>query len=212
MRAADGRTTLRRPWKQSAGHWLGRLGAAGASIWPWASHEQGGKPDVVLAAAGDIPTQEVVAAAWLLRHRAPDLKVRVVNVVDLMCLYPRTVHPHGLEEARFIELFTRSKPVVLAFHGYQRAMHQILHGRTNAERFHVRGFIEEGTTTTPFDMVVRNGMSRYHLCIEALRRSAHPQAGPLTAWCKEMLARHQAYIREHLEDLPEVRDWAWTDT
>src|SRR4029079_15397468 len=185
--------------------------AAGATIWPWASNGDG-EPDVVLAAAGDIPTLELVAAAWLLRKYAPSLKVRVVNVVDLMCLPPTLVHPHGLEEAKFIELFTCAKPVVFAFHGYQRAVHAIIHGRTNTDRFHVRGFIEEGTTTTPFDMVVRNKMSRFHLCIEALRRSDYPQAGPLVEWCEGMLARHLAYTRERFEDLPEVHDWAWTDT
>src|SRR5579872_6925097 len=140
--------------------------AIGASIWPWASNDQGKEPDVVLAAAGDIPTLEIVAAAWLLRKHAPTLKVRVVNIVDLMCLPPLLIHPHGLEEARFIELFTEAKPVVFTFHGYQRAVHAIIHGRTNTERFHVRGFIDEGTTTTPFDMVVRNEMSRFHLCME----------------------------------------------
>src|SRR6185312_790661 len=140
------------------------------------SNDRGGEPDVVLASAGDIPTTEVVAAAWLLRKHAPSLKVRVVNVVDLMCLYPGVIHPHGLEEPRFVELFTTARPVVFAFHGYQRAVHAILHGRTNAARFHVRGFMEEGTTTTPFDMVVRNQISRYHLCMEALRRSGYPQA------------------------------------
>ena len=102
------------------------------------------------------------------------------------------------------------KPVIFAFHGYQRAIHAIIHGRTNTARFHVRGFMEEGTTTTPFDMVVRNQMSRFHLCIEALRRSAYPQAGPVTEWCQDMLAKHQAYTREHFEDLPEVRDWIWS--
>ena len=186
--------------------------AAGASVWDWASNDAGGEPEVVLAAAGDIPTLEAVAAAWLLRKHAPSLKVRVVNVTDLMCLYPRIRHPHGLEEAKFLELFTAEKPVVFAFHGYPRAMHGILHGRTHAERFHVRGFIEEGTTTTPFDMVVLNEMSRFHLCMEALRRSGYPQAGPLMEWCQEMLARHQTYTREHFEDMPEVRDWVWTDT
>ena len=127
-------------------------------------------------------------------------------------MYPRIIHPHGLEESRFVELFTAAKPVVFGFHGYQRAIHAIIHGRTNAERFHVRGFMEEGTTTTPFDMVVRNEVSRYHLCMEALRRSGYPQAGPLIAWCQGMLAKHQSYTRGHLEDMPEVRDWIWTDT
>jgi len=186
--------------------------ATGATIWPWASNDEEREPDIVLAAAGDIPTLEVVAAAWLLRKHAPSLRVRVVNVVDLMCLPPPVIHPHGLEEANFIELFTAAKPVVFAFHGYQRAVHAIIHGRTNTERFHVRGFIEEGTTTTPFDMVVLNEMSRFHLCMEAIRRSGYPQAGPLMEWCQEMLARHQTYTREHFEDMPEVRDWVWTDT
>jgi xylulose-5-phosphate/fructose-6-phosphate phosphoketolase len=119
---------------------------------------------------------------------------------------------HGLEETRFVELFTAAKPVVFAFHGYQRAVHAILHGRTKPERFHVRGFIDEGTTTTPFDRVVRNKMSRFHLCIEALRRSDYAQAGPLMQWCETMLSKHQTYTREHFEDMPEVRDWVWTDT
>lgn len=202
--------------KQPQLQWLGMDAAAahcaaGASIWPWAGNDHEGEPDVVLAAAGDTPTLEVVAAAWLLRQHAPSLKVRVVNVVDLMCLLPRVIHPHGLEEARFVELFTAAKPVVFAFHGYPRAIHAILHGRTGAERFHVRGFMEEGTTTTPFDMVVRNEMSRFHLCMEALRRSAYSQAGPLVQWCQEILAKHLSYTREHFEDLPEVRDWVWTD-
>jgi len=203
--------------KQPQPQWLDMDAAvkhctAGASAWDWASNDDGGEPDIVLASAGDIPTLELVAAAWLLRKHAPSLKVRVVNVVDLMCLYPRVRHPHGLEEAKFLELFTAETPVVFAFHGYPRAMHEILHGRTHAERFHVRGFIEEGTTTTPFDMVVLNKMSRFHLCIEALKRSGYPQAGPLVEWCQEMLAKHQIYTREHFEDMPEVRDWAWTDT
>jgi xylulose-5-phosphate/fructose-6-phosphate phosphoketolase len=185
--------------------------AAGASIWDWAGTERPGEePDVVLAAAGDIPTLEIVAAAWLLRQHAPGLKVRVVNVVDLTCLYPRLVHPHGLTEDRFLALFTAGRPVVFGFHGYQRAVHAILHGRTQPERFHVRGFNEEGTTTTPFDMVVKNGLSRYHLVIEALRRAAWPDARPIIAWCHEMLDRHAAYTLEHFEDLPEVRDWSWT--
>ena len=187
--------------------------AARASAWPWASNVPiGEEPDVVLAAAGDTPTLEIAAAAWLLRKHAPALKVRVVNVVDLMCLAPPIVHPHGLEEARFVELFTGGRPVVFAFHGYPRAVHALLHGRTGSERFHVRGFMEEGTTTTPFDMVVRNRMSRFHLCMEALRRSGYGQAGPLIGWCEAMLAKHESYTREHFQDMPEVRDWTWVDS
>ncbi len=189
--------------------------ARGASRWAWASHEDGGgDPDVVLAAAGDVPTLEVVAAAWLLRRHAPGLQVRVVNVVDLMTLFPPAVHPHGMDAPAFVALFTAARPVVFAFHGYQRAIHEIVHGRPAAERFHVRGFVEEGTTTTPFDMVVRNGMSRYHLCLEVLRRvpGAAARASALGDLCRDMLARHDAWVREHLEDMPEVRDWSWTET
>jgi xylulose-5-phosphate/fructose-6-phosphate phosphoketolase len=169
---------------------------------------------VVLACAGDIPTLETVAAAWWLRQHLPALKVRVVNVVDLMTLYPTYLHPHGMDTATFVEHFTEDRPVVFAFHGYPRAVHELVHGRPNEQRFHVRGFHEEGTTTTPFDMVVLNGMSRYHLCIEAMRRATRLQelTPPLIAECDALLNRHHAYIREHFEDLPEVRDWVWSDT
>jgi len=191
--------------------------AKGASIWRWASNDDGGDPDIVLAAAGDIPTLEVVAAAWWLRRNAPRMRVRVVNVADLMTLFTPDVHPHGMDESTFVSLFTRETDVVFAFHGYQRAIHESVHGRPNAQRFHVRGFNEEGTTTTPFDMVVRNGISRYHLCIEALRR-AHPEPGRgswqtdvLIDRCKAMLERHRTYVRERLEDMPEVAGWKWTD-
>lgn len=202
--------------KQPELQWLDIGSAAehcqqGASIWKWAGNDHGAEPDVVLAAAGDVPTMELLAATTWLRTRAPELKVRVVNVVDLMSLFQPDVHPHGMTEERFVELFTRSKPVIFAFHGYRRAIHEIIHGRPNAERFHVRGFIEQGTTTTPFDMVVLNGMSRYHLCIEALRRvpRMERQAPALIAECKAMLEQATAYSREHLEDMPEIRDWLW---
>jgi xylulose-5-phosphate/fructose-6-phosphate phosphoketolase len=187
--------------------------ARGASAWAWASTDASASPDVVLAAAGDVPTLEIVAAAWLLRRHAPELRVRVVNVLDLMTLFPREIHPHGMDAGAFDELFTADKPVVFAFHGYQRAIHAIVHGRPATERFHVRGFNEEGTTTTPFDMVVRNGMSRYHLCREAVRRASRsvPGAVELVNHCETMLARHESYIREHLEDMPEIDRWVWTD-
>jgi len=185
----------------------------GLSTWRWASNDEKMEPDVVLACAGDIVTQETIAAAWWLRQHLPELKVRVVNVVDLMTLYPPEVHPHGIDEATFIEHFTEDKPVVFAFHGYPRAIHQIIHGRPNAPRFHVRGFNEEGTTTTPFDMVVLNETSRYHLCIEAMRQATRVRGltPPLIAECNDLLAKHRTYIRENLEDMPEVRDWVWTD-
>jgi xylulose-5-phosphate/fructose-6-phosphate phosphoketolase len=192
--------------------------AAGASIWDWAGTEgdEAGRPDepdIVLAAAGDVPTQETLAAAQLLRRHVPYLRVRVVNVVDLMGLLPANDHPHGFTDATFEALFTADAHVVFAFHGYPRAVHELLHGRVNPGRFHVRGFAEQGTTTTPFDMVVLNRMSRYHLVIEALRRSRRSAQGgiELARHCEEMLARHHDYVREHLEDLPEIRDWAWSE-
>jgi xylulose-5-phosphate/fructose-6-phosphate phosphoketolase len=185
----------------------------GFSTWHWASNDEQIEPDVVLACAGDIPTLETIAAAWWLRHHIPELKVRVVNVVDLMTLYPSYLHPHGMDNATFVEHFTEDRPVVFAFHGYPRAIHEVVHGRPNVPRFHVRGFNEEGTTTTPFDMVVLNGMSRYHLCIEAMRRVRRVSqiTAPLIAECNDMLTRHHAYVRSNFEDMPEVRDWVWTD-
>jgi xylulose-5-phosphate/fructose-6-phosphate phosphoketolase len=191
-----------------------RHAAAGASVWDWASTAGADQePDVVLAAAGDIPTMEVVAAAWWLRRHVPDLRIRVVNVVDLMSLFPADVHPHGLSEARFIELFTADKPVVFAFHGYQRALHAIVHGRSHAERFHVRGFNEQGTTTTPFDMVVLNQISRYHLAMMALHRAPRlrERAAALVEQCQSELDAAVEYGRRHFEDPPEIQNWVWTD-
>jgi xylulose-5-phosphate/fructose-6-phosphate phosphoketolase len=187
--------------------------AVGAGVWDWAGTEDGQEPDVVLACIGDIPTLETVAAAWLLRQHVPDLRLRVVNVVDLMTLNPRATHPHGLTGDVFAELFTEDVDVVTAFHGYARALHQILHGQPNAARFHVHGYIEQGTTTTPFDMVVLNQMSRYHLALDALRRARRTPVGAeaLRQHCEAMLARHHGWIREHLEDMPEVREWTWSD-
>jgi len=190
--------------------------ARGASIWEWASNvPEGEEPDIVLACAGDIPTLETVAAARWLREHAPELKVRVVNVVDLMTLFPREFHPHGMSETRFVELFSADKQVVFAFHGYQRAIHEIVHGHIDADRFHVRGFSEQGTTTTPFDMVVLNSMSRYHLAMEALKRigpecQAYDRAPTLVSELEASISRATAYSREHLEDPPEIRDWVWT--
>ncbi len=185
----------------------------GLSIWDWAGNTGQIEPDVVLACSGDVMTMETVAAAWWLRHHIPELKVRVVNVVDLTKLYPPDAHPHGLDQASFVEHFTEDKPVVFAFHGYRRAIHQLIHGRPNEARFHVRGFNEQGTTTTPFDMVVLNEVSRYHLCILALKsveRIRH-LAQPLIQECNDILTHHHTYVRTHFEDMPEVRDWVWTD-
>jgi xylulose-5-phosphate/fructose-6-phosphate phosphoketolase len=184
--------------------------AAGASAWAWASTGEG-DPDVVLACAGDVPTMETLAAADLLRERVPELGTRVVNVADLMSLMPSDIHPHGLPEERFEELFGVDHEVVMAFHGYARAAHQLLHGRPHPGRFHVRGYNEQGTTTTPFDMVVLNRMSRYHLAIEAVRRARRRPAGAdeLEDHCEAMLARHGRHVREHLQDMPEITNWSW---
>jgi xylulose-5-phosphate/fructose-6-phosphate phosphoketolase len=183
----------------------------GASIWKWASNAGDAPPDIVLGCAGDIPTLETVAAAhWLAKH-APDLRVRVVNVVDLMTMFSQHEHPHGMREELFCELFTQDTDVVFAFHGYASALHALLHGRPNPSRFHVRGYCEEGSTTTPFDMVVVNGMSRFHLCIEALKRARRRPANAeqLIEECRATLAKHRAYVEERLEDMPEIRDWTW---
>ncbi|MFN8098378.1 MAG: phosphoketolase family protein [Dermatophilaceae bacterium] len=186
--------------------------AAGAGEWSWASNlDESGEPDIVIACAGDVPTQEALAAAELLRNHVPDLRVKFVNVVDIMALLPENDHPHGFTDTQFDDLFTKDKHVVFAFHGYPRAIHQLVHGRTNPGRFHVRGFNEQGTTTTPFDMVVLNKMSRYHLAKEALRRSSRRTAGwnELVRLCDRKLAEHEVYIREHLADMPDVAAWTW---
>ena len=166
---------------------------------------------MVLACAGDVPTQEALAAAELLREHVPDLRVRFVNVVDLMVLLPEDDHPHGFSDSQFDALFTADTDVVFAFHGYPRAVHQLIHGRSNPGRFHVRGFSEQGTTTTPFDMVVLNRMSRFHLAQEVLRRSSRRVDGwdRLQRLCEQRLAEHATYIVEHLEDMPDVADWTW---
>ena len=188
--------------------------ARGASIWEWASNCGDSEPDVVLASAGDVVTQEIIAAAWWLRQHAPDLRVRVVNVVDLMALFPPEVHPHGMSESLFVELFTADKPIIFAFHGYQRALHAIVHGRPRADRFHVRGFNEQGTTTTPFQMVALNEISRYHLVMAALQRANRSDipTSIMMQRCKAALESASAYAHEHFEDPPEIRDWVWTDS
>jgi len=185
----------------------------GASVWEFASNDNGKEPDIVLAAAGDVPTIEIMATAWLLRKHIPELRVRVVNVVDLMTLYTHKEHPHGMDELSFESLFTNHVPVVFAFHGYPRVIHELIHNRPNEERFHVRGYIEEGTTTTPFDMVVLNEMSRFHMAIEALRRQRRlrSEVGHLIEMFEKKLIDHCNCIKDTLEDLPEVKDWKWTE-
>lgn len=188
--------------------------AKGASIWEWAGNDDGSRdPDIVLACAGDVVTMETVAAADILKQKLPDMKVRVVNVVDLMKLPREKDHPHGMSEMYFKELFTDKVDVIFAFHGYPGAIHQLVHGRPDADRIHVRGFREEGTTTTPFDMVVRNGASRYDLVIDALNNCKRtvPGASALKEWCEAQLAKHADYIVANLEDMPQVNDWALGD-
>ncbi|MCL2316788.1 MAG: phosphoketolase family protein [Actinomycetia bacterium] len=183
----------------------------GYGIWEWAGTDGlgGRKPDIVLACAGDVVTMETVAAAEILKTHLPRLKVRVVNVVDLMTLYRPKDHPHGMSAKSFTETFTDDIDVVFAFHGYPGAIHQLVHGRPDADRFRARGFIEQGTTTTPFDMVVRNRVDRYHLVMDAINNAAAKPAGSheLYQHCQQMLAKHADYIVEYLEDMPEVRDW-----
>jgi xylulose-5-phosphate/fructose-6-phosphate phosphoketolase len=184
--------------------------AAGASAWQWASND-GGDPDVIMACAGDVPTLETLAAVSLLREYVPDIRVRVVNVVDLMVLQPQTEHPHGLEDQEFDELFTLDKPVVFAYHGYPGLIHRLTYRRHNHPNLHVRGYKEEGTTTTPFDMVVLNNLDRYQLALDAIRRiprlSAQVEKATERYW--STMQRHKLYVSEHGEDMPEVRNWRW---
>jgi xylulose-5-phosphate/fructose-6-phosphate phosphoketolase len=184
---------------------------AGLGIWKWASNDKGGEPDVVMACAGDVPTLETLAAVQILREHFPDLKVRVVNVVDLMTLQPKTEHPHGLSDQDFDALFTKDKPVIFAFHGYPWLIHRLTYRRTNHKNLHVRGYKEEGTTTTPFDMVVLNDLDRFHLVGDVIDRV--PSLGPRAAYAKQFirdkLIDHKNYIHKHGEDLPEVKNWSW---
>jgi len=184
----------------------------GASIWKFATNDGGGEPDVLLACAGDVPTIETCASSWLLQKHVPGIKVRVVNVVDLMTLMYPDKHPHGMDEMSFNALFTKDAPVIFAFHNNRWLIHTLVHGRSNEARFHVHGYIDQGTTTTPFDMVVLNEMSRYQLALDALKhipRLRVQAADAITLFGKK-LSEHHDYIREHLEDMPEIRNWQWT--
>jgi xylulose-5-phosphate/fructose-6-phosphate phosphoketolase len=183
---------------------------AGIGVWKWASNDDGGEPDAVLACAGDVPTLEILAAVSLLRQHVPSLKIRVVNVVDLMTLQAAGEHPHSLSDEAFDALFTTSKPVIFAYHGYPWLIHRLCYRRRNHDNMHVRGYKEEGTTTTPFDMVVRNNMDRFQLAIDTIRRIPGLKADEAIAVFQGKLAEHKQYAASHGEDMPEVQNWRWS--
>jgi xylulose-5-phosphate/fructose-6-phosphate phosphoketolase len=202
--------------KHPAPQWLSMEDAVahctdGIGVWHWAGSERDREPDVVMASAGDVPTLEMLAAVSILRQHLPELKIRVVNVVDLMRLQPKSEHPHGLEDAGFDALFTKNKPVIFAFHAYPWLIHRLTYRRTNHHNLHVRGYKEEGTITTPFDMTVLNDMDRFHLAMDVIDRV--PQTGTKAQYLKgqlrNKLAEHRSYIDQHGQDMPEVRNWRW---
>jgi len=202
--------------KHPAPQWLSMDAAvkhcsAGIGVWDWASSDRGQEPDLVMACAGDVPTLETLAAAKLMRGYFPELKVRVVNVVDLMKLQPASEHPHGLSDPDFDALFTRSRPIIFAFHGYPWLIHRLTYRRTNHENLHVRGYKEEGTITTPFDMTVLNDLDRFHLVADAIARlpQLESRAGSVQKALRDKLDEHREYIVRHGEDLPEIRNWRW---
>ena len=185
--------------------------AAGIGVWEWASTDQGCEPDLVMACAGDVPTLETLAAVELLRRHFPALKIRVINVVDLMKLQPQSGHPHGLDDKSFDALFTTDKPIIFAYHGYPWLIHRLTYRRTNHKNLHVRGYKEEGTTSTPFDMVVMNDLDRFHLFGDAVDRLPQLQAQVAYAqqFVRDKRLAHKQYIAEYGEDLPEIRNWKW---
>jgi len=202
--------------KHSAPQWLGMDDAVahctnGIGVWSWASNEDGGEPDVVLAAAGDVPTLEILAATSILREVLPKLRIRVVNVVDLMRLQPPSEHPHGLPDDEFDRLFTRSKPIIFAYHGYPWLIHRLTYRRRNHGNLHVRGYKEEGTITTPFDMAVVNDLDRFHLVQDTVRRlpALGDEGARLVQRLDEKLVEHRRYIEENGQDMPEIRNWRW---
>jgi len=184
----------------------------GLGIWKWASNDEGVKPDIVMACAGDIPTLETLAATEILRENFPNLKVRVVNVVDLMALQPQSEHPHGLSDKDYDDIFPRDVPVIFAFHGYPAAIHHLTSHRANYSNMHVRGYKEEGTTTTPFDMVVMNELDRFHLVKSAIDRlpQVEDQAAYVKQCLRDRLLDHKEYVQKYGEDMPEIRNWKWS--
>jgi xylulose-5-phosphate/fructose-6-phosphate phosphoketolase len=184
----------------------------GIGIWEWASTDRGEEPDVVIGCCGDVPTMEALAAVDLLRGFFPDIRIRFVNVVDLMRLQDEREHPHGLSNPDFDSLFTRDRPVIFAYHGYPWLIHRLTYKRTNHRNFHVRGYKEEGTTTTPFDMTVLNEVDRFNLAMDVIDRVDRFQG--TSGWARETLKNklieHRIYVRSHGEDMPEVRDWQWS--
>jgi len=185
--------------------------SAGIGLWEWACNDQAGEPDVVLAAAGDVPTLEMLAAIDILRQLTPELKIRFINVVDLMTLQPQEEHPHGLSSKEFDSLFTSDKPIIFAYHGYPWLIHRLTYRRTNHGNLHVRGYKEEGTTTTPFDMVVLNTLDRFHLVTDVANRvpKLQAQAAHIKQRMRDKLNQHTQYIHQHGEDMPEIRNWKW---
>jgi xylulose-5-phosphate/fructose-6-phosphate phosphoketolase len=184
----------------------------GLGIWPWASSDADEEPDVVMACAGDVPTLETLAAVAFLRGHFADVRIRVVNVVDLMTLQPSTEHPHGLADREFDSIFTDDKPVVFAFHGYPTLIHRLTYRRTNHANFHVRGYKEEGTTTTPFHMTILNELDRYHLAGDVIDRVARlrERGAHVKQLIRDQLADHVRYIELHGDDPPEIKDWTWS--
>jgi xylulose-5-phosphate/fructose-6-phosphate phosphoketolase len=183
----------------------------GIGIWEWASNDRGGEPEVVMACAGDVPTLETLAAVQLLREHVPALKIRVINVVDLMRLQPESEHPHGLNDRDFDTLFTKDKPVIFAYHGYPWLIHRLTYRRTNHRNIHVRGYKEEGTISTPFDMAVMNDLDRFHLVGDAADRvpELFNAAAYLKQAMRDKLIEHRQFITTYGEDMPEIRDWSW---